>query len=324
MELPRPVLVVPRDASLDEWVTARRDGIGGSEVAQAAGISPFATPFQLWLQKTGRVEPDFDDNTRERMYWGTVLEPVLLAEFARRHPDLTLVPPEGTYAVPGQTWIRATSDGLVVDDGTVVELVECKTGDHRQLAAWADDDVPVHYVAQCQWQAHVMGVERVRVVALLDTSTYLERVVERDDELIGMLLDAATEFWHHVQADTPPPVDASDTAARMLAAMPVEPGRAVELPPHWDKTIRRRHEFDELIKAYRAERDVLDNELRLAMGAAEEAHLDGRRVARFRAPSRPSRSCDYDRLATEFPDAYAACVAETASSRRLTYSKETS
>ncbi len=40
-----------------QWVDARQHYIGGSEIAAALGESSYQTPLNLWLIKTGRIEP---------------------------------------------------------------------------------------------------------------------------------------------------------------------------------------------------------------------------------------------------------------------------
>ena len=38
----------------DEWLDARRNGIGGSDVAAVLGANPWRTPLEVWLSKTGQ------------------------------------------------------------------------------------------------------------------------------------------------------------------------------------------------------------------------------------------------------------------------------
>ncbi|WP_460403692.1 hypothetical protein [Actinophytocola sediminis] len=35
-------------------------------------MSPWATPYQVWLEKTGRADPEPDLASLERMRWGLV------------------------------------------------------------------------------------------------------------------------------------------------------------------------------------------------------------------------------------------------------------
>ncbi|SFO83348.1 putative phage-type endonuclease [Amycolatopsis arida] len=318
-------VVLPAGADRDRWERARAAGLGGSDVATACGLNPWRTPFQLWLEKTGRVgAAEFDATAVERLRWGQILEPVLLREWDDQHPEYILTGGAGIYADRDHPWMLGNVDGLAWDySGALAGVVEVKTGGHRACAEWADDHVPIHYVCQAQWYLRLLDAPRAFVVALLDTNTYLERVIERDDDLIADLVDAAAEFWGYVQRDDPPPADASDTTRRALARWPAMPGETVELDPLWHKHLARRRELSEQIKALEVERAGIDNRLRAAMGPAEQAHLNGHRVASHKAPSKPVRSLDYVRLAAEHPDLYATYVIERPAGRRLTFSTPT-
>ncbi|WP_181771256.1 YqaJ viral recombinase family nuclease [Amycolatopsis pittospori] len=313
-------VILPADAPHEDWLFARTFGLGGSDVAAACGLSPWKTPFQLWLEKTRRIEVEFDEAATERMHWGTVLEPVLMREWDERHPEYVLTGGAGVYADRTHAWMLANVDGLAWEfSGELAGIVEAKTGGHRSAAEWADDGVPIHYVCQVQWYMHLLGAPRTFLVALLDTNTYLERIVERDDDLIGDLIDGAIEFWSHVQRDEPPPADPSENTRRALSRWPSTPGETVDLDPLWHKHLARRHELSEQIKLLESERTAIDNRLRAEMGEAEVAQLDGAKVATHKAPAKPSRTVDYAAFAAEEPDLYSAFVTERPPSRRLTY-----
>ena len=65
----------------DKWLKMRNKGIGGSEAAVIVGMNRWKSPFQLWLEKTGEVEPE-DLSNNEFIYWGNVLEQVVADRFA--------------------------------------------------------------------------------------------------------------------------------------------------------------------------------------------------------------------------------------------------
>lgn len=68
--------------SRDAWLAARRSGIGGSDIAAICGLSPYQTPYDVWLDKLGQGE-EVDPNS-PGIYWGTVLEDVVAREYAQR------------------------------------------------------------------------------------------------------------------------------------------------------------------------------------------------------------------------------------------------
>jgi putative phage-type endonuclease len=294
--------------------------VGGSDVAAACGLSRWKTPYQLWLEKTGRVTPTLDDAARERTYWGRVLEPLLLSEWDERHPEFVLTGGDRVYRDREHEWMLANVDGLVwTPDQELAGVLEAKTGNHRTLAEWDDNQVPVGYVCQVQWYLRILDAPRAFVVALLDTNTYVERVIERDDDLITELIETASEFWDHVERDEPPPVDGTEGTRLTLSRWPATPGTVAELDPLWGKHITRRRELSDEIKALLTERDRIDNELRATMGQAEHAELNGVRVATHKTPSKPSRSMAYDAFHEAHPDLYPEFVSEKPAARRLTY-----
>lgn len=284
------------------------------------GLSPWVTPYQVWLEKTGRTDGEPDADAVERMRWGNLLEPVVLSEWDERNPEFILTGGDGLYADPEFPWMLATVDGLAwTARQELAGIVEAKTGNHRMLARWAEDEVPVYYVTQVQWYLRILGAPRAFLCALLDTSTYVERVIERDDDLITDLIEAAAEFWRYVERDEPPPVDGSESTRRTLARVRARAEEVIELDRSWVKELDHRDEITETIGLLEDQRAVIDNRLRAAMGTAEIATVDGRKVASHKASSKPTRSCAYDRLAAEHPDIYASFVTEKPASRRLIY-----
>ena len=42
-----------RSMSRSAWLAQRRKSIGGSDAAGIVGLSPYATPYTVWADKTG-------------------------------------------------------------------------------------------------------------------------------------------------------------------------------------------------------------------------------------------------------------------------------
>ena len=76
------VFVKTKDLSRNEWLRYRTKGIGGSDVSIIAGINPYKSVYQLWLEKTGRMIPEQTDS--EYAHFGTLLEPIVRKEFTER------------------------------------------------------------------------------------------------------------------------------------------------------------------------------------------------------------------------------------------------
>lgn len=66
------ILAKTKDLSHEEWLKYRTQGIGGSDVSILAGINPFKSVHQLWLEKTGQVK--LEEGDTEYTHFGTLLD----------------------------------------------------------------------------------------------------------------------------------------------------------------------------------------------------------------------------------------------------------
>lgn len=76
------IVVKTNNLSHEEWLKYRTQGIGGSDVSVIAGINPFKSIYQLWIEKTGIKEPK--ETSNEFTHFGTLLEPIVRKEFTAR------------------------------------------------------------------------------------------------------------------------------------------------------------------------------------------------------------------------------------------------
>ena len=184
-----------------EQLEQRTRGIGGSDVAALMGTSPWSTPRDVWLEKRGLTERA----ESEAMYWGTALEYPILARYASDHSDVSVVQNSATLFHRQYTWALATPDAIAQIIGDMWG-VEVKTANAFAGKQW-DDGVPAYYVAQCQWYMFVLDVARWDVAVLIGGSDYREFTIERDDEAIRHLFNAAEKFYreHMLPVSCPEP-----------------------------------------------------------------------------------------------------------------------
>lgn len=214
--------------SRDEWLEARRSGIGGSDVPAILGLSPWKTPLDVYLDKIGESATDaVDDGPDTPIYWGNVLEDVVATEYARRtghkirRVNRQLVHPEIRIAT-------ANLDRMVVSTPAGPGVLECKTA-RAANDDWGEpgtDDVPDYYLAQV---VHYLGVTGYRwadlAVLFLSDREFRIYHIERDDDLVSHLLESEQEWWReHVEARIPPaPMSVED----MKRLWPRDSGREV-------------------------------------------------------------------------------------------------
>ena len=54
------IKISTRGMTRDEWLAERRNAIGGSDTSAILGLNPYATPYTVWADKTGRLPPKED------------------------------------------------------------------------------------------------------------------------------------------------------------------------------------------------------------------------------------------------------------------------
>lgn len=196
-----------------EWDAARAGyRIGGSEVAAIVGLSPWDSPYSLWMRKAGIIGKK---PVNREMHWGTVLEDAVRTEWLRRHPDIHLVP--GTHRGAG-TWLhRADERFLANPDALIIrnrrrEVLEIKTADSSQAWQWGPsgtDEIPVNYLCQVRWYLGVLGLHAAHVVCLIGGNDVREYLIEQDPGDWEWMTDAASDFLDSLAAGTPPDIDSS-------------------------------------------------------------------------------------------------------------------
>lgn len=198
--------------SEDEWRELRRRGIGGSDVAPIMGISPFRTALDVWLEKTGRMDPpDLGDS--EPVYWGTVNESNVAARFARDHPELTVQSVRATLVSRERPFMHANLDRVAFDADGTPSVLEIKTASAWKADEW-ESCVPLYYQTQVMEYLAVTGWPRAYVAVLIGGNDYREYEIGRDNGDIDAVRSACGDFWaNYVEADVMPQVVGSDSGA---------------------------------------------------------------------------------------------------------------
>jgi putative phage-type endonuclease len=272
-------LVKTNDLSRKDWLAVRKQGIGSSDAAAAVGLNPYQSQLELWLIKTGRDGqlPKFDPNDETSpMYWGTLLEPIVAAHYTRRtgnrvrrinavlqHPD------------QDKAWMLANIDREVIG-ASDVQILECKTAGEFGSRLW-QDGVPEYVQCQVQHQLAVTNKAAADVCVLVCGQEIRVHRIERDNALIGRLIDLERRFWHYVETDTAPPADGSDSAAMALQCLyPHDSGSTLDLSD--DRVLSSTFADLVAVRAEIAVRETLESTLKQTiqqrMGDASKAQFE--------------------------------------------------
>ena len=206
------ILVSTENMPYADWLEYRKQGIGGSDASVVCGISRYKSPVELWMNKTGQLP---DQEAGEAAYWGTQLEPFVRAEFTKR-TGIEVRTVNQLLQSEEYPFMLANLDGIceVPDVGTCI--FEAKTASAYKAGEW-EDTIPDEYMLQVQHYMAVTGYVGTYIAVLIGGNSFKWKFVERDEELISMLIELESAFWNHVQDHTPPPMDGSNASAKFLA-----------------------------------------------------------------------------------------------------------
>lgn len=206
------ILASTENMPYEDWLEYRKLGIGGSDASVVCGISRYKSPVELWMEKTNQIP---SQEAGEAAYWGTQLEALVRDEFTRR-TGIEVSHTGQLLQSEAHPFMLANLDGTCQhpDHGTCI--FEAKTASVYKSGEW-DDSIPDEYMLQVQHYMAVTDYKGAYIAVLIGGNTFRWKFVERDEELIAMLIQLESDFWEHVKSEVPPALDGSDASARFLA-----------------------------------------------------------------------------------------------------------
>lgn len=184
----------------EEWLEERRKAIGGSDAAAIVGMNPWATPYTVWADKTGRSQPKEDN---EAMRQGRDLEQYVADRWmeatgkkCRRRTKILRNPDYPFAHANVDRWVVGENAGL-----------ECKTTSSMNLKKFKNGEYPDNYYCQCVHYMAVTGADRWYLAVVILGQGFYTYTIERDEEEIEALMAAEKEFWAYVEKDQAPPPD---------------------------------------------------------------------------------------------------------------------
>jgi putative phage-type endonuclease len=187
-----------------EWHAHRTNYRNASETPIVMGLSPWVTPYQLWLQKTGRAKSEMN----AAMARGTQLEPQarLAYEALTGHIMQPLVMVAGDYS--------ASLDGLTFDGSLIVEIKCPYKGKVSNLwQAVEAGEIPAYYQWQIQHQLVVAGATQAHLY-VFDGEAGILLEVQKFADAKERIHAAWETFWPCMTTDTPPPLTDKDKVVR--------------------------------------------------------------------------------------------------------------
>lgn len=213
----------------------RQRMIGGSDAPAVVGESPFKGAYQVWAEKRGLVPPD--DLEGEHLELGLVLEPYVAGKFQRLNPGLTVVAghdhaPGALVMHPEFSWCGCHIDAVILGDPRGIGNMQIKATGFDD-ADWKSG-APDHVILQTQHEMACLGASWGVIAVLFGAPVLHTRFVEleRNDDLLEVLLDAEAELWRKVESGEEPKSRGIDipTLKKMYPSVLSGAGEEIELP----------------------------------------------------------------------------------------------
>lgn len=248
----------------EEWLKFRKRGIGGSDAGAILGISIYKTPLDVYNDK---INEEITKVESEKMYWGTVLEDIIAKEFEKRTGYKVT---NYNYIIISKEYpfMYANIDRLIyLKDEKEYAILECKTAGEYQSQRWKDDEVPDEYYLQVQHYLAITGLNKAYIAVLIGGNRYLYKMIQRDEELIKLMIRKERDFWENNVMKKVAPA-ATDTKELSKIYKEEIKGKTIELDAA--KEISELEEIDTEIKTLEEKKEIIKAKIMEKMKDAEE------------------------------------------------------
>ena len=196
----------------------------------------------------------------------------------------------------------ANLDGVCEHPDLGMCIFEAKTASAYKAGEW-EDSIPAEYMLQVHHYLEVTGYNAAYIAVLIGGNTFRWKLIERDDELISMLIELESAFWNHVRERTAPPLDGSDASARFLAErFPNSvPRSEIALPDTAAELLIQYDQACEQLEAVTEQKQQAENRLKQMMGE-HEIGTSGDRIITWKSVSQ--ERLDSKTLKAEHPALY--------------------
>ena len=317
-----------RQLSHEEWLEARKTGIGGSDAGAIMGVNPYKGPFSVWADKAGYGSAIEDS---EAMRQGRDLEEYV----ARRFCEKTGKKVRREYGM-----LRSEVHPCMIADidrriiGKRAGL-ECKTSRDIYMKRYRDGQIPMEYYCQCLHYMQVTGWDAWYLAVLVygtavltykicrygpEEEAGIDYCISGAQEDIDALTAREEAFWlDSVEHGNPPPPDDLKATSEALARVYEDGGYAVDSDEEADRAILMLIESREDKRKAEARIRRAENEIKARMQEAGEMRSAYANVT-WRKQKR--RQISEKLIREKYPAVDMDAIRETSETRRFTVRSE--
>jgi putative phage-type endonuclease len=201
-----------------EWLLARRNGLGASEVPAILGLDKYKSGLDIWLEKRGMAEPRPGDTIQQTV--GRFAERMIAEMYAEQTGAVLVTVP--TFRHPQLDTLFASADRMVVGMDATDWLMPVEIKNRGGIPqGWGDagtDLIPEAVAVQVHVQMACYNFARADVAALLGGNDFRIYTLHRNKDIEAYLLEQAATWWQrHIVEGIEPDIagpNAGDYLAR--------------------------------------------------------------------------------------------------------------
>lgn len=300
-------LVNTNELGYEEWLAYRKKGIGGSDAGAICGMNKYRSAISVYLDKTSDKVDTKEDS--EAMRQGRDLEQYVAERFMEE-TGKKVRKANAIFYFQEAPYMFANVDRLLVGEDAGLE---CKTASAYSVDKWSDGKIPPEYEIQCHHYMAVTGAKAWYIACVILGKSFVWQKIERDEELIDMLVQIESKFWNeNVLKRQMPNPDGSEAAEQAIKEKFSESEEKSILLSGFDKALDRRREILELQNKLDQEKKEIEQKIKLYMEDAEKAENDNY-VVIWKSIS--SNRVDSKRLKEQYPNIYQSCLKSSTSRR---------
>ena len=309
-----------KDMSKEQWLEARKCGIGGSDAASVLGLNPYKSSVSVYIEKVdyihgvsmsekninGCKKDSSNEEVNYRMELGIKLEDFVANEFSLK-TGLKVRNVNGILKNDKYPFAIANIDRAVVGEKA---FLECKVTNSYSKKVW-QMGVPIHYQIQVNHYMAVTGATHCYVAALIGNEELIIHRIDRDEEIIDEIMKLEAMFWDKciLGGEIPAP-DGSLDYSIVLQGLYKDSKDEELILFEQDKLLDRYDEITAIYKEIEVERKKIEQYIQVQMKEYEVGFIGDRRIT-WKKQSR--NTIDTKKLKKEYQEIAAECMKTTTS-----------
>ena len=301
--------------SREEWLAARNEGIGASEVASVLGLNPWETPYQLWRKKRGIDKPQEENFF---MKAGHYLEDAV-ARFYADESGREIIKSSATdfmFIDKDKPFLRVSPDRTfwlpdVARNDDNKGILECKTT-QRPVDP---DDLPKHWFCQVQMNLGVAGYEQGSLAWLCSGREFGYKDITFAPDFYGWMIEEVERFWvdNVLGGKEPAAINVQDILTKYNRHTD---GKQIEVSDEIFETYKDLKDLKKEIAALEDRKETLENRIKMAFADAEAITYGGDTLATWKAP-KPTAKINTKLLEERYPNIAKEITQSVQGSRRF-------